>query len=53
MSGLGTKIPDAVLCSQKERKMDGRQRERERERERKQRKERQCPVQSIEGIYQV
>ena len=30
MSGLGTKIPDAVLCSQKERKMDGRQRERER-----------------------
>ena len=31
MSGLGTKIPDAVLCSQKEMKMDGRQRERERE----------------------
>ena len=30
MSGLGFKIPHAVLCNQKERKMDGRERDRER-----------------------
>ena len=30
MSALGTKIPHAVLCNQKERKMDGRERDRER-----------------------
>ena len=44
--GLGTKIPHAVLCSQKE----GKTME-EREGERNQRKKRQCPVQSVEGIY--
>ena len=30
MSGLGTNIPHSVLCNQKERKMDGRERDRER-----------------------
>ena len=30
MSGLGIKIPHSVLCNQKERKMDGRERDRER-----------------------
>ena len=44
--GLGIKIPQAVLCSQKE----GKTME-EREGERNQRKKRQCPVQSVEGIY--
>ena len=48
MPGLGIKIPQAVLCSQKERK-----KMEEREGERNQRKKRQCPVQSIEGIYHV
>ena len=48
MPGLGIKIPQAVLCSQKE----GKTME-EREGERNQRKKRQCPVQSIEGIYHV
>ena len=38
----------AVLCSQKEKK-----KMEEREGERNQRKKRQCPVQSIEGIYHV
>ena len=47
MSGLGTKIPHAVQCSKKKGKKDGR------ETERNQRKKRQCPVQSVEVIYQV
>ena len=47
MPGLGIKVPtcSAVQSKRKERRME------EKEGERNQRKKRQCPVQSVEGIY--